>query len=52
MMEMKRRKEDEQSMSDKDLVRGALAGDSRAGASLQALFLLRHVNLHQIYKKP
>jgi len=38
MMEMKRRKEDEQSMSDKDLVRGALAGDSRATELLYKRF--------------
>ncbi|HPX43425.1 MAG TPA: sigma-70 family RNA polymerase sigma factor, partial [Bacteroidales bacterium] len=35
---MKRRKEDEQSMSDKDLVRGALAGDSRATELLYKRF--------------
>jgi len=38
MMEMKRRKEDEQSMSDMDLVRGALAGDSRATELLYKRF--------------
>lgn len=35
---MKRRKEDEQSMSDMDLVRGALAGDSRATELLYKRF--------------